>query len=59
SGLIFQARGSAFSLFDSVLFLDIHGFSDFAPKSPQTRMNTEKNWVTSFLSPNHGAKDGT
>ena len=26
-------------------------------KSPQTRMNTKKNWVTSFLSPNHGALD--
>ena len=25
SGLIFQARGSAFSLFDSVLFLGLHG----------------------------------
>ena len=33
-------------------------FPVFAPKSPQTRMNTRKNWVTSFLSPNHGAGNG-
>lgn len=33
-------------------------FPAFRSKTPKTRINTKKNWVTSFMSPNHGWAGG-